>query len=286
MTQPGTRLRRRRLRLSASPGMTPSEVPRGRLRVLVGPDQPAGNLGLPGSPMRGLCLTAGQPLSPTGGGESGVSFQPASGGHAPARRDSRATRSRLIRAVGTLLAERGATFGIPELASTAGTSLATAYRYFPSVPEALRAYEMQIIDDLTAALPPREHHGSLEYFEAVCARWADQALSWGPAYVYARSPQGILERLNAEDAMIVRLCNLLRPALEALAASGHIADINMDFGLLVWLTVFDERALLDMRDGLGLRSGQLAEVASQAVLDALRSPHPRMLVRRSSRGGR
>jgi hypothetical protein len=145
---------------------------------------------------------------------------------------------------------------------------------------------MQMIDDFTAALPPRENLDSLQYFEAVCARWADQALSWGPAYVYARSPRGILERLYAGDDMIVRLCDLLRPALEALAASGHIADINLDFGLLVWITIFDERALLDMRDGLGLSSGQLAEAASQAVLDTLRSPHPRVLARRPSRGRR
>lgn len=231
-------------------------------------------------------MSAGQFLSPAACSEPGRRNQAASGGHAPTRRDSRATRARLIRAVGTLLAERGATFGIPELASTASTSLATAYRYFPSVPEALRAYEMQIIDDLTAALPLREDHEPLEYFEAVCARWADQALSWGPAYVYARSPRGILERLHAGDEMTVRLCNLLRPALEGLVASGHIADINLDFGLLVWLTIFDERALLDMRDGLGMRSGQLAEVASQAVLDVLRSPHPRTLGRHPSRGRR
>lgn len=61
------------------------------------------------------------------------------------RRDARLNRERLIEAAGKILSTQPDQASIPLIAETAGVSVATAYRFFPSLDELLGAFVLKVI---------------------------------------------------------------------------------------------------------------------------------------------
>jgi AcrR family transcriptional regulator len=189
------------------------------------------------------------------------------------RRDSLASRRDLLEAVERLLAKQGSRFSLIDLAAEAGVSTATAYRHFPDAEASLDAYYRQLVERLVIhleAVPAAPD--ALRRFVAVCELWVEEAVSWGPAVVHVRSSRGFLQRLQAGDPVIGRLFDALAPMLAGLVDGGFIPASSAEYGVLVWVTVFDERVVVDLHDSLGWPPARIAAELTGSVLRALGRP--------------
>jgi AcrR family transcriptional regulator len=189
------------------------------------------------------------------------------------RRDFLASRRDLLEAAERLLAQQGGRFSLIDLAAEAGVSTATAYRHFPDVGAALDAYYTQLVENLVTrmeAVPAGPD--ALRRFTAVCQVWVREAMSWGPAVVHVRSSRGFLQRLRAGDRVIGRLFGALAPMLADLSDAGFVPPVPAEYGVLIWVTVFDERVVVDLHDGLGWPAGRIATELTGSVLRAFGRP--------------
>ncbi|MDT3444641.1 TetR/AcrR family transcriptional regulator [Pseudofrankia sp. BMG5.37] len=189
------------------------------------------------------------------------------------RRDFLASRRDLLEAAERLLAKQGGRFSLIELAAEAGVSTATAYRHFPDVDAALDAYYTQLVERLVTrmeAVPAGPD--ALRRFVDVCELWVQEAVGWGPAVVHVRSYRGFLQRLRTGDPMIARLFGALAPMLAALTDAGGIPPTSAEYGVLLWVTVFDERVVVDLHDSLGWPAERIATELTGSVLRALGRP--------------
>jgi AcrR family transcriptional regulator len=189
------------------------------------------------------------------------------------RRDFLASRRDLLEAAERLLARQGGRFSLLELAAEAGVSTATAYRHFPDVGAALDAYYTQLVESLVShieAVP--DGPDALRRFVAVCELWVREAASWGPAVVHVRSSRGFLQRLHAADPLIGRLFGALVPLLAALTEAGFLPPGPDEFRVLLWITVFDERVVVDLHDSVGWPVSRIAAELTDSILRALGRP--------------
>ena len=189
------------------------------------------------------------------------------------RRDTRQTRDRLLDAVGELLAESGPTFGLPELARRGEVATATAYRHFETVHDAYHQYLLRTVDQLAAALSSFTRSRTARgRFDWACKKWAEQALSWGPAIVHIRNWRGFLQRLRDHDPAIIALYAALEPIVRALIEDKVLPEQDVEYAILVWITLFDERVILDLGEAKGWQSGRIARQLGSTVLHALGGP--------------
>lgn len=186
------------------------------------------------------------------------------------RRDTRQTRNRLLDAVGELLAESGPTFGLSELARRGDVSTATAYRHFETVHDACYQYLLRTVGQLAAALGSVARSRTARgRFDGACRKWAEQALSWGPAIVHIRNWRGFLHRLHDQDAAIMAIFAALEPIILALTEEGVLPEQDTEFAVLVWITLFDERVILDLGESKGWSGGRIARQLGSTVVRAL-----------------
>jgi len=188
--------------------------------------------------------------------------------HVP-RRDARDNRDALLAAVASLLAEHGPGFALTEVAERAGLSKATAYRHFPGPDEAIEAYFETLTAGLTAAF---DALGPQAGIEQLCAEWVRQAAGWGPAAVYLRSPRGFLARLDDGDEFIRALYARLERCLNAAILAGVIPSQDLRYAVLLWITIFDERVVVDLTASEHLTRAQATERLTATLFAAL---HPR-----------
>jgi AcrR family transcriptional regulator len=189
------------------------------------------------------------------------------------RRDAAATRETLLDAAGRIIQAQGQAFGLPDVAREAGLGMATVYRHFADVPELVEEYQARIIRDLTSALRavPRDV-GVRQRFGLMCERWVERADQWGPAAIRIRSHLGVLERLRQGDPGIGELYATLEPVMRAMVAEGEVPGQSLDYAVLMWVTVFDERLILELRQTLGLTARQTADRLAVAALAILSQP--------------
>jgi AcrR family transcriptional regulator len=192
------------------------------------------------------------------------------GSRAPLRRDTQETRDRLLDAVRDLLVESGPTFGLPELARRGGVATATAYRHFETVHDAYREFYLRLTDQLVerVASVPVFKPGRRR-FDLVCERWIEEAASWGPAAVHIRSWQGFLDRVHGGDEPTTALYSALEPIIVELIGEQLIPPQDTDYALLVWITLFDERVIVDLGQTKGWTNRHIAKSLAQSVLSAL-----------------
>ena len=186
------------------------------------------------------------------------------------RRDAVRSRDALLAAVAALLAEQGPGFSLTDVASRAGVSAATAYRHFASPDEAIGACYHQLSLGLIEgfdAIPDGLAAG--EQLRRLCQVWVTQAASWGAAAVYLRSPRGYLARLDDGDPFITvlneRLAAVLRQAMEA----GFLPGQDIRYATLLWVTLFDERVIVDLTHSHRLSPAAAASSLTGALLAAL-----------------
>lgn len=185
------------------------------------------------------------------------------------RRDTARTRDRLLDAAGELLATRGAGFSLPDLARASGVATATVYRHFDDVRDVHREFYYRLIDELVAelvALPSR----STSRFEQIGERWVGLAIHWGRAATHIRSTDGFLARVAAGDPPTSALYTALAPVVGELVEDGVIPKQDLDYALLLWITVFDERVIVDLA-GLGWSPHRIARTLSASLLAAWQS---------------
>jgi AcrR family transcriptional regulator len=211
------------------------------------------------------------PAPDSGPAATGAS-RPLPGEPRPLRSDARRSRDAILGAVAALLAERGPGFTLTDAARRSGVATATVYRHFPSVEDAVSAYYDQLcaglldaLDAIPAAPDP------VERISRICREWAVQAASWGPAAVYLRSARGFLDRLDSGDPFITALYGLLSGALRAAAAEGAIDAADLRYAALLWVTLFDERVVVDLTHAHGLSPDATAARLTAALLGALRA---------------
>ncbi len=191
------------------------------------------------------------------------------------RRDALQTREALLDAAGRIIPVQGQAFGLPDVAREAGLGMATVYRHFADVPQLLEEYQARVIRDLTSALRavPRDVDAR-QQFRLMCARWVDKAGQWGPAAVRIRSHLGVLDRLRQGDPRIAELYATLEPVIRAMVAEGQIPEQPVDYAVLMWVTIFDERIILELRQTMRLTRSQTADrlaAAALAILDSARA---------------
>ncbi|MEU7811795.1 TetR/AcrR family transcriptional regulator [Pseudonocardia sp. NPDC049154] len=190
-------------------------------------------------------------------------------GQARLRRDTARTRDKLIAAAGALLAEQGPTFSLPELARGAGVSTATAYRHFTDVYEVFAEFFLRLADELVAELGavPADVRG-LDRFTRMSGRWVALAAGWGRAATQMRSPTGFLERVRTQEPVTSALHGVLAPVVRELVADGVCPEQDVDYAVLVWVTLFDERVVVDLL-ALGWSPAEVAAHLQRSVLGAL-----------------
>ncbi|WP_032404253.1 TetR/AcrR family transcriptional regulator [Rhodococcoides fascians] len=182
------------------------------------------------------------------------------------RRDTARTRDMLLDTVGTLLAEKGVGFSLPDLARASGVATATVYRHFADVQDAHRDFYYRLIDELVTELAAVPGQGE-KRFDAMCVRWARMAVDWGRAATRIRSSDGFLERIADDDPPTTALRSALAPVVGELAADGVLSANDVDFKVLMWITIFDERVVIDLAQQ-GWSSRKIARSLAAAVLGA------------------
>ncbi|MDF2443851.1 MAG: hypothetical protein JWR01_2054 [Subtercola sp.] len=187
------------------------------------------------------------------------------------RADTRRTRTRLLNVLGDLLETRGLAVSLPELAREAGVSVATVYRHFDDVHDLRQEFYdrtlASLIDEFSRLT---DQHGGLDLYERMCEAWVEMASGWARAGSFIRSPEGFIERVTKKDVLITRLYGLLRPVVQSLMSDGVVAERNVDYAVLLWVTLFDERVFIDLEIAMAWNVTATAKRLSATYLDALR----------------
>lgn len=187
----------------------------------------------------------------------------------PLRKDALATRLQLLQGVGRLLEQRGIDFNLSDVAREAGCSIATAYRHFDDKADALEqlieTFSSSVFDqaEALADLEPRQR------LEGLCRVWVDTAIQWGPAAVYLRSPLGVLQRFRAGNTLLARVMAVTSEILRSLMASGDLPEQDVEYAAFVWITLFDERNIVDLHHTAGWSGDVITERLTSTLLAAL-----------------
>lgn len=168
----------------------------------------------------------------------------------PARRaDATRNRAALLRAAAELLSEGGPGFSLETVAARAGVSTSTAYRNFADGHDVVDAYLRQLGADLLAAFDAVPHDAPadpLARLRALCRVWVVQAAGWGRSVAPLRSPEGFLARMARDEGFSTGLYQRLAEALGACMRAGQLPRSELRYAVLVWVTLFDERLVVDL----------------------------------------
>jgi AcrR family transcriptional regulator len=187
------------------------------------------------------------------------------------RADTRRTRDKLIAAAQQLLEEQGMSFALPDVARVSGVGTATVYRHFDSVQQLCVELHDQIVTALTNDL--RELTLELtgnELLQAMSMRWIHGSEVWASAGRHVRSTEGFLQRTRDGVRYAVEHYDVLNGAIDKFVASGLIPELDRDYAVLMWITLYDERVFVDLR-GLGWNSERMAVRLAADLLAVFRS---------------
>lgn len=183
------------------------------------------------------------------------------------RSDTERNRRRLIKAAAFLVARKGSSVRMADVAERAEVSPATAYRHFGSVDEILAQFRFDVGERLLTFSRKSEEHG-LAKLEAVCRHWVGLVVKHGGAMVHTRSEQGYLERLRASTQYLtVQGDALLPPIAEAAEELG--IDDPADEALFLWNIMFDPREIFDLLNTVGLSEDQASRRLFAAFCGAM-----------------
>ncbi|CAN5172589.1 hypothetical protein BH09ACT10_BH09ACT10_21550 [soil metagenome] len=195
----------------------------------------------------------------------------AAGDRTPQRSDTLRTRIRLLDAAEELLRSRRTNFTLPDLARESGISTATTYRHFEDVHVVFEEYYARTIDGLLAQLRAvTSNETGMARFENLCAEWIKAAAAWGRPITYIRRPEGYLERVRDKDATTSDIYGILGPVVEELIALGEVPTIDVDYAVLMWITIFDERVVIDLVESLEWEVDRVTRMLSSTLLGAWR----------------
>jgi AcrR family transcriptional regulator len=185
------------------------------------------------------------------------------------RRDSVASRDRILEVAGRLLAKGEGPRNLQQIASEAGLSVATAYRHFGSLDDVLQAYSHRTVLAMRDFAAGQSAEG-LELLRIISTEWVRLARERGPAMVYLRSERGFLERRRAGDRLIADTCAYLEPAVRGALAELGLPPDRLELGLFLWNVMFDPREVLDLRGTLGWSDAEIVERLLASYVAGLR----------------
>ncbi len=163
---------------------------------------------------------------------------------------------------------------MPELARQAGIGPATVYRHFDTINDAMMAFENRTIEGLIDEIvQTRAHLRGLACFHQVCLLWATRAATVSADARYIRSPAGFLQRLQQQDPQITLLSDNLQFILQDLSSEGTLPSLDgvrLDTAALLWVTLFDERMIVDLTRTQGWTASHTADFLGSAVLAGLK----------------
>lgn len=172
------------------------------------------------------------------------------------RSDTERNRRRLVKAAAYLVARRGSSVRMADVAERAEVSTATAYRHFGSVDEILAQFRFDVGQRLLDFSAKSEERG-LERLELVCGYWVRLVVKHGGAMVHTRSERGYLERLRAATPYLTVQADALLPVI-AEAATDLGVDDPGDEALFLWNMMFDPREIFDLLRTVKLTEEQTA----------------------------
>lgn len=183
------------------------------------------------------------------------------------RSDTERNRKRLIKAAAYLVARRGSSVRMIDVAERAEVSVATAYRHFGSVDEVLAQFRFDVGNRLLAFSRKCEATG-IDRLRLVCEFWVRLVVKHGGAMVHTRSDVGYLERLREGTPYLTVQADALLPSIADAATELGIADPG-DEGLFLWNIMFDPREIFDLLRTVGLSEAQAAHRLFRAYCGAL-----------------
>ncbi len=190
------------------------------------------------------------------------------------RADSQRMRDYLLDVVAHLLEEYGLDFSLPDLARESGVATATVYRHFDGLGDLRQEFYNRFIGRIAHELMELStvYHGR-ELFSKTCHAWIEVAARWARSATFIRDAKGYLERVHAGDSNVGTLQNsVIRPVILELIASGEIPEQDPEYAGVIWITLFDERVIVDLTVSLGWDLERVAQSLEAALLAVLRSP--------------
>jgi AcrR family transcriptional regulator len=190
--------------------------------------------------------------------------------HKKLRADTLRTRKHLLDVLGRLLEERGLDISLPDLAKEAGVATATVYRHFDDLHDLREEFYRSTISDLISQFEQAlETSRGRAAFERFCSTWVTTAANWARAATFIRSAEGYLERVRRQDGLVTRLHRLLTTVIDQLVHDGDLPAQDPEYAALMWITLFDERVLVDLSASLGWTRERISQHLSATLLAAL-----------------
>jgi AcrR family transcriptional regulator len=181
------------------------------------------------------------------------------------RSDTRRNIDSLLTAVSHEVGHNPGSYSLQSIANRAGVSTATAYRYFSSLDELLRAYMVQILESLRDYSRACDLAGS-ELFDAVMNHWVQLVLEHGRVMVQLRSRTGFLERLDHQDSVITVYREIWERPLAEVLADLHLKPELLRQALFICNALSDPREILDLHRTDHLTPDQIVAQISASVV--------------------
>jgi AcrR family transcriptional regulator len=183
------------------------------------------------------------------------------------RRDAVRNRQKLLTAASEVLGTAPDTLNMSDVAERAGLSVATAYRYFPSLEDLLTTYVRGVIVELRDYSHDCPKTGTA-LFEDVVAHWVQLLHLHGAAIVQLRSHTGFLTRLLDNDERIGIVRDAWERPIRGVLRQLGIADEHFNHALFLYNVLFDPREILDLVD-TGLQESEAVDRLIGAFYGAL-----------------
>ncbi|WP_293849210.1 TetR/AcrR family transcriptional regulator [uncultured Brevibacterium sp.] len=185
------------------------------------------------------------------------------------RIDAVRNRARLIDAAGFLFRDHeNAT--MPEIAKRAELSVATAYRFFPSLDDLRTEYLRLVIVELAEYSQSCSSVGK-DLFADVLGEWLRMQSTYGDAIIHLRSREGYLSRLHAGDPVITTVRSAWERPISHLLDALKLNSIDLEDALYLHNIMFDPRELRDLRMQRKWSNQEIATRLSHSYCALLRS---------------
>nr|WP_277603969.1 TetR/AcrR family transcriptional regulator [Agrococcus sp. ARC_14] len=157
---------------------------------------------------------------------------------------------------------------MPTVAERAGLSLATAYRYFPTLDQLHRRFMLSVVERAHATTSTYEERGRA-LFERILDHWIDVIEVYGPAMVLVRSREGFLTRFSEGEGQAMALDGMWGRAIRDLMAEAGVGEERYPLALALYNTLLNSREILDLRAGGRMEKPELVAHLSRVYRAAL-----------------
>ncbi len=161
------------------------------------------------------------------------------------RQDVARNKASLLAATGELLLADPRSATMPAIAARAGLSVATAYRYYPTLDELHREYLLDVLERLVSYSGQLSLEG-IDRFEAILGKWFELVVEYGPAMVLIRSREGFLARKARGERHAQIIDAAWGQAIRGLMQIEDVDGSLYDYALATCNAMFNSRELLDL----------------------------------------